>query len=92
MLQILPLLDTSNVQIAQNFFNVIKTAADMMNTRLIIRGESPEQSSALAVKPRTIEEDELLTQQFSQELRNKEDNLIKGEDWRIFMPILSPFD
>lgn len=86
-LQILPLLDYSNVQISQNFFNSIKTAADMMNTKLII-GSDKDQISEFITRPRTAQEDEALTQQYSQQ---KQEN-IQGDDWRIYMPIMSPFD
>jgi ArsR family metal-binding transcriptional regulator len=79
-LQILPLLDYSNQQISQSFFNNIQTAAEMMNTKLLIQKED---SPSTIVK--TSLEDELLSIQTNT-------NKIQGEDWRIYMPILSPFD
>lgn len=88
-LQILPLLDYSNVQISQNFFQSIKSAADMMNTKLIIQSDNKNQVSEFITRPKTVQEDEALTQQFQP---NKDNNTIQGEDWRIFMPIFSPFD
>jgi hypothetical protein len=89
-LQILPLLDFSNVQISQNFFNTIKSTAEMMNTKLIIGSENKNQISEFITRPRTVQEDDALTQQFQQESRKQE--TIQGEDWRMFMPIMSPFD
>jgi hypothetical protein len=88
-LQILPLLDFSNVQISQNFFDSIKSAADMMNTKLIIGGNK-NQISEFITRPRTVQEDDAITEQFRQQSSRQE--TIQGEDWRIFMPIISPFD
>jgi len=88
MLQILPLLDYSNAQISQNFFNSIKTAAEMMNTKLIIA--SKNQADNFVVETRTVQEDEILTQQYQSQLQKSD--TIQGEDWRIFMPVISPFD
>jgi len=84
-LQILPLLDYSNAQISQNFFSNIKSIADMMNTKLIIN----DQPSANPTKIMSVQEDEFITQQHS---KKQTDNIIQGDDWRIFMPIISPFD
>jgi hypothetical protein len=89
-LQILPLLDFSNAQISQNFFQSIKSAADMMNTKLIIQSDNKNQVSEFITRPKTVQEDEALTQQYQQD-SSKQDT-IQGEDWRIFMPIFSPFD
>ncbi len=90
-LQILPLLDFSNVQIAHNFFTSIKSAADMMNTKLIIQSENKNQVSEFITRPRTVQEDEMLTQQYQQQIQ-KQDNNMTENDWRMFMPIISPFD
>jgi len=89
-LQILPLLDFSNAQISQNFFQSIKSAADMMNTKLIIQSDNKNQVSEFITRPKTIQEDEALTQQYQQDTVKQD--IIQGEDWRIFMPIFSPFD
>jgi hypothetical protein len=89
-LQILPLLDYSNVQISQNFFESIKSAADMMNTKLIIQSDNKNQVSEFITRPRTVQEDEAMTQQFQPSTQKQE--TIQGEDWRIFMPIMTPFD
>ena len=86
-LQILPLLDYSNAQISQNFFNSIKTAASLMNTKLIIQSPNKNQVSEFITRPRTVKEDEALTQQFQ-----KQDSIVKEDDWRIYMPVMSPFD
>jgi hypothetical protein len=89
-LQILPQLDYSNAQISQNFFQSIKSAADLMNTKLIIQSDNKNQVSEFVTRPKTIREDEALTQQYSQ--NTSDDGIIQGEDWKIFMPIFSPFD
>jgi hypothetical protein len=80
-LQILPLLDYSNQQISQSFFNNIQTAAQMMNTKLLIKDNSAAPSAIV----KTSVEEELLDKQIHS-------NKIQGDDWRIFMPIISPFD
>ena len=49
ILQILPLLDYSNAQISQNFFSNIKSAAEMMNTKLIIQSCLLMQSEEIAI-------------------------------------------
>ena len=61
----------------------------MMNTKLIIQSDNKNQVSEFITRPKTVQEDEALTQQFQP---NKDNNTIQGEDWRIFMPIFSPFD
>jgi len=91
-LQILPQLDYSNVQISQNFFNSIKSAADLMNTKLIIQSENKNQVSEFLDRPRTVQEDDALTQRFQQQVNNKQESGITTDDWKIFMPIMSPFD
>ena len=89
-LEILPLLSFSNVQISQDFFNSIKSAANMMNTKLIIQSDNKNQVSEFTTRPRTVQEDDAITQQFYQQEKTKE--TIQGEDWRAFMPIISPLD
>lgn len=91
-LQILPLLDYSNVQISQNFFQTIKSTADMMNTKLIIKSDNKNQVSEFIDRPRTVQEDDAITQQFRQQVQDKTDGGITSNDWQIFMPIMSPFD
>lgn len=92
ILQILPLLDYSNAQISQNFFSNIKSAAEMMNTKLIIQSSNKNQVSEFIERPRTVSEDDALTQQYDSQLKQKQEQGITVEDWRIFMPIVSPFD
>jgi len=90
-LQIMPLLDYSNAQISQNFFSSIKTAAEMMNTKLIIQADNKRQVNQIIEKPRTVQEDDMLTQQYQQQLKtNTGDTIV--DDWRTLMPIISPFD
>ena len=89
-LQILPLLDYSNVQISQNFFQSIKSAANMMNTKLIIQSSNKNQVSEIIDRPRTVQEDDAITNQFYQE--RKQDSGITADDWKIFMPIMNPFE
>jgi len=91
-LQILPLLDFSNVQISQSFFENIKSAAEMMNTKLIIQSDNKNQVSEFITRPKTAQEDEALTQQLHNQVYGKQDNQIQAEDWRMFMPIISPFE
>ena len=86
----MPLLDFSNVQISQNFFQTIKSAADMMNTKLIIQSDNKNQVSEFITRPRTVQEDDALTQQFQQQ--NQQGSGLTSEDWRIFMPIMGPLD
>lgn len=87
-LQILPLLDFSNAQISQNFFQSIKSTAEMMNTKLIIKSDNKNQISEFIERPKTIQEDDALTQYYQTDKKGT----IQEEDWRIFMPIISPFD
>lgn len=89
-LQILPQLDYSSVQISQNFFQSIKSTAELMNTKLIIQSDNKNQVSGVVTQPKTVREDEALTHQYSQD--TSADETIQGEDWRIFMPTFSPFD
>ncbi len=84
-LQILPLLDYSNSQISQNFFQSIKSTAEMMNTKLIIKNDNNQSINEFIEAPKTNDEDKALTEYY-------ESNIIQGEDWRIFMPIISPFE
>ena len=90
-LQIVPLLEYSNVQISQNFFSSIKSTAELMNTKLIIQADNKNQIGSFIDKPRTVQEDEMLTQQYHQQQKSG-DNQITNDDWRTFMPIISPFD
>jgi len=60
----------------------------MMNTKLIIA--SKNQVDNFVVETRTVQEDEILTQQYQSQLQKSD--TIQGEDWRIFMPVISPFD
>ncbi|MCK9439360.1 MAG: hypothetical protein WC188_03000 [Candidatus Caldatribacteriota bacterium] len=85
-LQILPLLNYTNSQISQNFFNNIQSVAQMMNTKVIIQQQVSNQSGKFI--PKTPQEDELLTQQHTKE----NNTLITGDDWRIFIPVFSPFE
>ncbi len=89
-LQILPQLDYSNVQISQNFFNSIKSAADMMNTKLIIKSDNKNQVSEFISRPRTVQEDDAITQQFHQQA-NKQEGGMTNDDWKIYMPIMTDF-
>ena len=66
-LQIAPLLEYSNVQISQNFFSSIKSTAELMNTKLIIQADNKNQISSFIDKPRTVQEDEMLTHQYHQQ-------------------------
>jgi len=93
MLEILPLLNYSNEQIQQNFFNVIKTAASMINTKLIIKETQQKQSLGLSsqmdnVFIRSAQEDELITLESHKKSERKD---IMEEDWSIYMPII-PFN
>ncbi|HQM07450.1 MAG TPA: hypothetical protein PLR97_06545, partial [Bacilli bacterium] len=90
-LQIAPLLEYSNVQISQNFFSSIKSTAELMNTKLIIQADNKNQISSFIDKPRTVQEDEMLTHQYHQQQKSGDDQ-ITTDDWRTFMPIISPFD
>lgn len=82
-LQILPLLDFSNAQISQNFFQNIKTVAEMMNTKLIIQEDNNKQANGFINKPIFAHEDENLTSRYQN---------VQEDDWRVFMPIFSSFD
>jgi hypothetical protein len=93
-LQIAPLLEYSNVQISQNFFSSIKSTAELMNTKLIIKSDNKNQISSFIESPKTAQEDDMLTQQYQQQIQNKAPNsqITDDNDWRTFMPIISPFD
>lgn len=87
-LEILPLLGFTNTQIQENFFNVVKTAAEMMNTKLVLRdGINPTNPGFFTDRPRTVEEDFMVSNQF-----NQQNEQIAGDDWRVFMPTFSLFD
>lgn len=84
-LEILPMLDYSNRQIQQNFFDTIKTAAQMMNTKIINKTmESTFDPTLINITniPRSVKEDDYLTQQTNLNKKIENDN-----DWRIYMPI-----
>jgi len=89
-LQIMPLLDYSNTQISQNFFSSIKTVAEMMNTKVIIQADNKKQVGQIIERPRTVQEDEMLTQQYQQPKIDTGNAIV--DDWRTLMPIISPFD
>ena len=89
-LETAPLLDYSNVQIAHNFFSSIKTAAEMMNTKLIISSQNSPFGN-ITNELKTANDDELLTQQNHEQVYHKNDRIME-DDWRIYMPIISPFD
>lgn len=87
-LEILPLLGVSNSQIQQNFFNTVKTAAEIMNTKLNITGGSTPSSVGMFLdRPRTSLEDTMLTNQYSEETQK-----INNDDWQVYMPVFSIFD
>ena len=84
VLEILPLLNFSNDQIQQNFFNSIKTAAEMMNTKLLISDSQKPGSFLDNMVIRSVQEDNMITQ----EAHNKKDGIF-GDDWRVYMPIMN---
>lgn len=86
-LQIAPLLNYSNEQITQNFFSNIKSVAELMNTKLILQNDSNKDIVTIS---KTANEDELLTQQ--SHYHHHDDNNDDNDNWRVFMPIISPFD
>ena len=80
-LDILPRLNYSNEQLQVGFYNTIKTAAEMMNTRLLINDADKRSNSSNLI--RTAKEDEMITtQMYTDVKKDEEDN-----DWRIYMPI-----
>ncbi|MDD4081908.1 MAG: hypothetical protein PHD05_00840 [Sphaerochaetaceae bacterium] len=81
-LKILPLLNYSNDQLSQSFFNNIKTVAQMMNTKLIIQDVQHIDRKII----KTAQEDEALTRQTHSQMELSEN------DWKIFMPIMTPID
>jgi len=84
-LKISPLLNYSNEQLTQNFFNSIKSVAQMMNTKITIQDEFKNPHMNQNFVPKTVQEDELFTQQ-----SNK--NALTENDWQIYMPLISPFE
>ena len=62
----------------------------MMNTKLIILRSNKNQVSEIIDRPRTVQEDDAITNQFYQE--RKQDSGITADDWKIFMPIMNPFE
>jgi len=79
-LDILPLLGQSNKQVQDTFFNSVKTAAEMMNVKLIIKNSIQQETGYLS-----IEED-----RYRDEEARHEHDTIMDEDWRVFIPILTP--
>ena len=86
-LEILPLLGVSNQQIQQQFFNVVKTAAEIMNTKVLIKDSNPNNVGMFVDRPRTTVEDSMLSNQYQ-----PEDQKINNDDWQIYMPVFGSFD
>ena len=79
-LDILPLLGQSNKQVQDSFFNSVKTAAEMMNVKLIIKDSQQKESGFM-----TMQEDNYR----DEEAKHEKDKIL-DEDWRIFIPIFTP--
>lgn len=79
-LDILPLLGQSNKQVQDTFFNSVKTAAEMMNVKLIIKNSQQQETGFMSVQEDTYRDEDA----------KHESDKILDEDWRIFIPIMTP--
>jgi hypothetical protein len=78
-LDILPQLNYSNAQLQQGFYNTIKTAAEMMNTKMLLNNNLNFDNTLI----RSSKEDD----QFSIQMNDKNKNKEEENDWRVYMPI-----
>ena len=77
-LEIMPLLNFSNDQIQLNFFNSVKSVAEMMNTKLLIKDKIDQ-----TIYPNvTRQEDD----KFNEEIQHSKDKILE-DDWRVYMPM-----
>ena len=85
-LMIFPLIGVSNKQIETNFFNTVKSAAEIMNTKLLIKDTAhPGNANLFSDRPLTVLEDDTLSDQYNEEK-------VSEQDWSVYMPIISPID
>jgi hypothetical protein len=78
-LDILPQLNYSNAQLQQGFYNTIKTAAEMMNTKMLLNDNLRFDNTLV----RSSKEDDIFSTQMYDNKKNKEEE----NEWRIYMPI-----
>jgi hypothetical protein len=81
-LDILPQLNYSNAQLQQGFFETIKSAAQMMNTKVLLNNTNQQSSSFGGLM--TAKEDDMRSLQMYTDNGSKKEN---ADEWRIYMPI-----